>query len=413
MRGLCLAEAARRAGVSRSTLNRWESDEVPPRASALVRLLDVLSVAPSERTRVLAEVVPKAASLELARTPIGSPVHVGQALRSLRTCAFVTQSELARRAGISQAAVAKCETGAIRPTSETLSRILAALGATPESAGWIRRLAAEEPVAMQCPLEAQKWLDAHRPDQRNPGVVPLFAFEREVWTRAARDPRWEPLLAETISWRCLAHIYTAETEASKEAARNALAMARSSGAWDRVQSAIVRLYGFSGDRRANFVDLERTFEDYLSRVKRPYTRNAVQIDLGMLLVEKAPHRAEALAQRIVEEAPPIVTPRSNDAYVRDDGKRILIQSRYHQEDFEGVVTLYESMDCVRAGCPLNFALAHAKYVASAHRLGMNGASEAVDALRTKRDASPFFRSLWTWLDREIALTGLSSPDYSL
>lgn len=401
MRGLCLAEAARRAGVSRSTLNRWESDEAPPSAPALVRLLDVLSVAAPERTRVLAEAAPRAASLELARASIGSPVHVGQALRSLRSCAFITQAELACRAGVSQAAVAKWETGAIRPTAETLARVLVALGAPSDSADWVRRLAAEEPVAMQCPLEAQTWLDAHRPDQRDPRVAPLLAFEREVWSRAARDPRWEPLLAETVSWRCLAHTYTGETDASKEAARKALALARSSDAWDCVQSAVVRLYGLSRDRRADHGDMERTFEHYLARVKRPHTRFAVQIDLGMLLVDKAPRQAEALARKVIEEAPPIVTARSNDAYVRDDGMRILIQLRYGQNDFEGVVALYESMDCVRAGCPLNFALAHVNYTASAHRLGANAVPEAVDALRAKRDVSPYFHGLWVWLDREI------------
>lgn len=49
-------------------------------------------------------------------------------LRSVRTRAGLTQSELARRAGTSQAAVARYESGDVSPMVSTLERLLAAGG---------------------------------------------------------------------------------------------------------------------------------------------------------------------------------------------------------------------------------------------------------------------------------------------
>lgn len=55
-------------------------------------------------------------------------VGVAELLRSARTSAGLTQAELARRAGTSQAAVARYESGDVSPVVSTLERLLAATG---------------------------------------------------------------------------------------------------------------------------------------------------------------------------------------------------------------------------------------------------------------------------------------------
>jgi transcriptional regulator with XRE-family HTH domain len=59
---------------------------------------------------------------------------VAEAIRHARAEAGLTQSELARRAGIRQASISKFETGRERPRPETFARILRAARVSPEVA---------------------------------------------------------------------------------------------------------------------------------------------------------------------------------------------------------------------------------------------------------------------------------------
>jgi transcriptional regulator with XRE-family HTH domain len=56
-------------------------------------------------------------------------VNVGGALHSARTRAGLSQAELARRAGTSQATISAYESGSKQPSVATFSRLLAAAGA--------------------------------------------------------------------------------------------------------------------------------------------------------------------------------------------------------------------------------------------------------------------------------------------
>ena len=55
-------------------------------------------------------------------------MDIGETLREARLAAGLSQTELARRAGTSQATLSAYETGSKRPSVETLSRLLAATG---------------------------------------------------------------------------------------------------------------------------------------------------------------------------------------------------------------------------------------------------------------------------------------------
>lgn len=56
-------------------------------------------------------------------------MRIGPALRRARTVAGLSQQQLARRAGTSQATISAYETGAKEPSLRTIDRVLAAAGA--------------------------------------------------------------------------------------------------------------------------------------------------------------------------------------------------------------------------------------------------------------------------------------------
>ena len=73
-------------------------------------------------------------------------MEIGWLLRTARRDAGLTQSELARRGGTSQATLSAYESGAKVPSAETLARLLAAAGArlTTEPTTPVVRPSAEE-----------------------------------------------------------------------------------------------------------------------------------------------------------------------------------------------------------------------------------------------------------------------------
>ena len=58
-------------------------------------------------------------------------VHVGENLRRLRTLNALTQAELADRAGLTTAAVARIERGEVEPRPTTLRKLAKALSVQP------------------------------------------------------------------------------------------------------------------------------------------------------------------------------------------------------------------------------------------------------------------------------------------
>jgi transcriptional regulator with XRE-family HTH domain len=78
-------------------------------------------------------------------------VDAGRTLHAARTRAGLSQAELARRAGTSQATISAYESGAKQPTVATFSRLLAATGS---------RLAVEEarrqPLSEPAPAELRQ-----------------------------------------------------------------------------------------------------------------------------------------------------------------------------------------------------------------------------------------------------------------
>jgi transcriptional regulator with XRE-family HTH domain len=58
----------------------------------------------------------------------GAPSQAGDVLRAARALAGISQRELARRSGTTQASISRIESGLEQPTLDRLARILRALG---------------------------------------------------------------------------------------------------------------------------------------------------------------------------------------------------------------------------------------------------------------------------------------------
>ena len=201
--GLGLAEAARGAGLGKGTVGNWEADRRSPGGAGLDRLLRVLDAPARERVRLLASADPGYARITLARSPFGAPVDLGTVLRAIRERRGLTQAELAARVGVTQGAVAKWESGDSVPAPETVHAVGFALGLGAEETLALASARGEghagipdDPEAAHVGLGQQLW--PHAPEGR---ALVSLAWEAEAWRRAARDPRWEPLLAYVLASR--------------------------------------------------------------------------------------------------------------------------------------------------------------------------------------------------------------------
>ncbi len=67
-------------------------------------------------------------AFDAAYEQVSRAVELGEQIYELRTRAGLTQTELARRMGTSQPAIARLEAGGISPTLETLKRVAEAVG---------------------------------------------------------------------------------------------------------------------------------------------------------------------------------------------------------------------------------------------------------------------------------------------
>ena len=178
------------------------------------------------RARLLHAADPAHARIALAGTLLGAPVDVGMVIRAMRGRRGVTQAELARTIGVSQAAVAHWESGDSAPSGETVHRIGYALGAT-----------VEETVALACATGGSSGRLPEKAPEENPvdfyiyhlphclKEVVSLGFEAEMWPRAARDSRWDPWLCNTIGERAVGLFGEGRLGEAEEAARRALRIA--------------------------------------------------------------------------------------------------------------------------------------------------------------------------------------------
>ena len=225
-RGLSLGVAAERAGLSKSALAGWESGRSRPRGSGFARLLDSLEAEPRPRARLLHAADPQFAQFALADTALGAPVDLGAVIRAMRLRRGMTQAEVARAAGVTQATVARWESGDTVPSGATLHTVAHALGASPEEGvalvctqGVASGMLPDAPFGS---LEAMNLGFAARLSRGPLYEVMSLGLEAELWPRAVRDARWDPALAFVAGDRAVRYFLAGRLGEAEATARRGL-----------------------------------------------------------------------------------------------------------------------------------------------------------------------------------------------
>lgn len=137
---LTLETVSQRAGITRVTLNRWETGTHQPRLPELEAVLRVLEASPKQRRQALNLLdAPRAKALfreELQRIAdqrdFGLMPQGGDLLRTLRHRRRLSQEILAARVGVSARTLHRWERSETWPTLEQLHAFCYAVGAHEE-----------------------------------------------------------------------------------------------------------------------------------------------------------------------------------------------------------------------------------------------------------------------------------------
>ncbi|MBC8137678.1 MAG: transcriptional regulator [Fibrella sp.] len=130
-RGFSLGTLAVRAGLSKSTLSRWEAGLRQPSMPELEAILAALTVTPSQRRDALAGIRAPRAVQTLRGSNSGDtmPPIAGDLLKALRRRSGRTLDEAARAVGVAHSTLLRWERGESHPSTEHLHALCHALGA--------------------------------------------------------------------------------------------------------------------------------------------------------------------------------------------------------------------------------------------------------------------------------------------
>jgi|GEM_PF-6689913 transcriptional regulator with XRE-family HTH domain len=130
---MSVVELARRSGLARSTITRWEHNQAHPNSRELSRALSALEMPHGEQAELF-ELIPSVRALQWVASLEGAS-KIGQAhdlLRAMRLRTGQSQEELARQIGVSKRAVIKWEQGESWPSPDNLHHLCFALRARVE-----------------------------------------------------------------------------------------------------------------------------------------------------------------------------------------------------------------------------------------------------------------------------------------
>ena len=149
-RGWGINALALQAGVSPSTISRWEAGTTRPGIPELEAVLTVLGVEPDEMRNALRSLSAPRALRKLRQMEPGAgvpPPMAGDLLWAMRKRKNKTQTETARAAGVTQAQIARWEKGEAWPDAQKTAHALLALrGAARRNCRLDGRLGAMAPL---------------------------------------------------------------------------------------------------------------------------------------------------------------------------------------------------------------------------------------------------------------------------
>ncbi|RYG48442.1 XRE family transcriptional regulator [bacterium] len=200
-RGLGLDETGRLSGASKASLYAWENGLRRPRGPALLRLLDALAADARTKTRLLHLADPQQGRVLLANSVLGPPVDIGSVLRVMRERRGLSQADLGRQIGASQAAISHWESGDNVPSAETIHAVGFALGATVEETVALASVQGGAPEGLPSDVDESISLIWNHRVPFPLREVTYLGWEAEAWRRAGWNSRWDSSLAAVLSVR--------------------------------------------------------------------------------------------------------------------------------------------------------------------------------------------------------------------
>jgi transcriptional regulator with XRE-family HTH domain len=196
---LTLGELARRSGVSKATLSRWESGERLPRIPELEAVLSALNTDSSQRSHLLAAIEAPRAVRHLRHTAVVPPPTTGELLRALRHRKGWSPERLASVLKVSRVSVVRWEHGERIPSNEQIQAICYALSAREDEliAMTCGRLRTSRPTGPATIEDIELTLRGLKFGlYRGMEELVLWTLERQAWELLAHIPTVLPLLAE-------------------------------------------------------------------------------------------------------------------------------------------------------------------------------------------------------------------------
>ena len=216
-RGWTLEHTAQSAGVTRVTLNRWETGRHEPRLTELEAVLAALNATPGQQRQAIARMEAPRARVQVQReiarvgehTGIGPMPGGGDLLRTLRLRRGLSLDEAAHALGITTRTLRLWEQGEIVPPPTRRDALLTLLHACPEERRALAdgavflhpplREAAADPQALRAVCQPWFWPDFHRTYYRGPypaTELTYLTLAAQAWPMAQRSAAGRELLAE-------------------------------------------------------------------------------------------------------------------------------------------------------------------------------------------------------------------------
>jgi transcriptional regulator with XRE-family HTH domain len=341
-RGLSQGGLARNAGVSTSTLSRWEAGRRQPSMPELERVLAALRVPEPQRLAALKAVQAPRALISVQEQAGDSPPVTGDLLRAMRLRRGWTQAALASRIGVRQGMLAKWERSQDWPGAERLQALCYELGAHPQELAaltsgrlWLKGAAEIEETS------AERIYWSPRPLRE----LRFLAAEAHLWELSLRRP-------QARSWLCTAYCF--HVRALMEAERfvevgpyveRVLSLARQGhgGDEDCWCWAVLAAAGAQarGGRPRHFRSASRLLSDGLEAVQAPSNKAWMMSELGM-----------SLARQGQAEAAVATSARACDLAARAQGPEDLFRWRDHARILAYLGRYGEALAALEKASPL-------------------------------------------------------------
>jgi len=307
-RCLTLERVGSKAGLSRVTVNRWETGVSQPRLAELEAVLKVLEVTPEQREQALALVEAPRAVLRLRESAekskadlverAGHAPAIGDLLRAMRQRRRLTVEETAESLGVSSRSVRRWENSEASFPEERLDDLCGILGVAPEERITLstKRLwlwTPDEPGAQTLESLEHRFesLFARRYVLMQSRMIELhlLTLEAQVWTLASRNVAARNLLAQIYTEH--AH-FLSDQERFEEMgtfANRALEITPENsyreGFWIAAGIYSAHASSLRGAKLIPRQSLER-FHRLLSSVQHPHQEGWILSWIGELLVEE-------------------------------------------------------------------------------------------------------------------------------